>query len=140
MPPCSIHALCPAQVSRQQLFMMLQHLPCISSCSSAVLICRANCKQSCNLCPTSSPAIGCTKYTWVTGQWGVCNSTCSIGFHNRSVSCLSYGPSLSLQSEADPALCNEAVKPENITTCTTSPCADDYSVACSVTAASGRRL
>ena len=105
-------------------------------------MCRVNCKQTCNLCPTSSPAIGCTKYTWVTGQWGVCNSTCSIGFHNRSVSCMSYDPSLFLQSEADPALCMEAVKPENTTTCITLPCAADYSAACAVTAAPavGHRL
>lgn len=129
----------------RQPFMTAQSTLCPAILAAEVLctMCRANCKQTCNLCPSSSPPTGCTKYTWLTGQWGVCNDTCGIGFHNRSVSCLSYGPSLALQGEADAALCDAAVKPDNTTTCITLPCAADYSAACAVTAAPaapGRRL
>ena len=150
--------------------------------NACCVLCRANCKQTCNLCPASSPSSpvypsnlisspqsgtsavptdlsngaipgptspvtslpsNCTKHTWVTGQWGACNSTCGFGVQKRTVSCYGYGPSLSVQHTADPAQCGEAVEPVNSTTCAASPCAADYTAACASSpapAASGRRL
>ena len=134
--------LCPAPATSSPVYPSNVTLSPQSG-ESAVSAGLSNGATNCATSPVTSTPSNCTKYTWVTGQWSTCSSTCGPGVQKRTVSCMSYSPSLSLQNTADPAVCGEAVEPTNSTTCAALPCADEYIAACAVSpapAALGRRL